>query len=74
LLVAASTRTALRAADRRELALLQHAQELGLHHEPHVPDLVEEQRAGVGRLEGAAAVRDGSGEGSLHVAEHLALD
>ena len=43
----------LGAADALELALLQHAQQLDLHVERQVADLVEEQRAAVGQLEAA---------------------
>ena len=43
----------LAAADALELALLQHAQQLDLHVQRHVADLVEEQRAAVGELEAA---------------------
>ena len=45
----------LAAADALERALLQHAQQLHLHVEAHVADLVEEQRAAVGELEPADA-------------------
>ena len=38
-------------ADALELALLQHAQQLGLQLERHLADLVEKQRAAVGQLE-----------------------
>ena len=41
--------------DARELAVLEHAQQLGLHGRRHVADLVEEERAAVGLLEAAAA-------------------
>ena len=40
----------------------------------HVADLVEKQRAAVGQLEAARAVRDGAGEGALLVAEQLRLE
>ena len=43
------------AADRHELALLQHAQEPGLRLERHVADLVQEQGAALGLLEAADA-------------------
>ena len=56
-MVAATTRTSTLtgrgAADARELALLEHAQELGLHRQRQLADLVEEQRAAVGGLEQA---------------------
>ena len=44
-----------RAADALELLLLQHAQQLRLHLERQLADLVEEQRAAVGELEAADA-------------------
>ena len=62
------------AADRRHLALLQHAQQLGLQGEGHVADLVEEQRAAVGLAKLPGAVGDGAGEGAALVAEQLALE
>ena len=61
-------------ADRRVLALLQHAQQPRLRLERHVADLVEEQRAALGLLEAALRARLGAGEGALLVAEQLALD
>ncbi len=45
--------TLLAAADTLEDALLEHAQQLHLHVDAHVADLVEEQRAAVGELETA---------------------
>ena len=50
----------LAAADARELALLEHAQELRLERQRHVADLVEEERAAGGRLELADAPLDGA--------------
>jgi hypothetical protein len=41
----------LGAADPAHLALLEHAQELGLEIERQLAELVEEQRAAVGQLE-----------------------
>ena len=46
----------LRAADRLELALLQHAQQLALQVERQLADLVEEERAAVGQGEAAVAL------------------
>ena len=43
---------------RRNLPLLEHAQELALQVDGHLPDLVEEERAAVGLLEAAGARRD----------------
>ena len=44
-------------ADGADLVLLQHAQQLHLQAHRHVADLVEQQRAAVGRLEQAARDR-----------------
>ncbi len=47
-------------ADAPDLALLERAQELRLELERELADLVEEDRAAVGRLEGAFAVAIGA--------------
>jgi hypothetical protein len=57
-----------------EFAGFQHPQQLDLLPRRHVGDLVEEQRAAVGQLEAAHAVRLGVGERALHMAEQLALE
>ena len=62
------------AADALVHALLQDAQQLHLHRQAHVADLVEEQRAALGDFETALAGGDGAGEGALLVAEQLALE
>src|SRR5262249_36596714 len=49
-------------------------QQLHLHLDGDLGDLVEEQRALVRELEAAGLVRDGAGERALLVAEELALD
>ena len=76
--VAATIRTSTRApAGRRPactVALLQGAQDLGLHGERHVADLVQEQRAARRVAEGAGALGRGAGEGAAGVAEQLALE
>ena len=64
----------LLAAEARELAVLQHLQELGLQREAHVADLVEEHRAVVGELELARLLLDGAGEGAALEAEQLRLE
>ena len=64
----------LRAADAFEHAVLQHAQEPHLRRERQLADLVEEQRAAVGALEPAAALRGGTGEAAALVAEQLGVD
>jgi hypothetical protein len=61
-------------ADRLDLALLQHAQELGLHVQRQLADLVQEQARPVGHAELARARAGRAGEGALLVAEELALD
>ncbi|MCY1350908.1 hypothetical protein D9M69_371540 [compost metagenome] len=58
-------------ADPVELAVGQHAQQAGLGVGRHVADLVEEQGAAVGLLEASAALRGGTGEGALLVAEQF---
>ena len=75
--MAATTRTSTgigrAAADRRHLALLQHAQQLRLHAARHLADLVEEQRAAVRGRQAARARPVGAGEGAAHVPEQLGL-
>ena len=61
------------AADPLERVALQHAQELRLRGRGHLADLVEEDRAAVGRLELADHLLGRPGERPLLVAEQLAL-
>ncbi len=63
----------LDAADALELALLDRAQQLDLHLDGDLADLVEEQRAAVGELEPPGLARRGAGERALLVAEQLRL-
>ena len=60
--MAARTRTSTLmraiAADALDLALLEHAQQLGLQRDVELADLVEEDGAAVGLLEAAACWRD----------------
>ncbi len=76
--MAATTRTStwrgFADADAQHLAVLEHAQQLGLEVARDLADLVEEERAAVGALEAAGARRDGAGEGAVLVAEQLALE
>ena len=58
---------------RSNSRLLQRAQELDLHLDRDLADLVEEQRAAVGELEAARLGADRAGEGALLVAEQLGL-
>ncbi len=61
-------------ADRLELLLLQHAQQLALQGQRHVADLVEKQRAALGDLQLARpALARGAGEGARRGAEELGL-
>src|SRR5258706_42002 len=62
------------AAHAAQLALLQHAQELGLHLRRDVADLVEEEGPAGGLLEQAPPGGVRAGERSLLVAEELALE
>src|SRR4029079_5245500 len=64
----------LRAADALEGLLLKDAQELNLHVETHVPDLVEKQRAARGELETADARRERACERAFLVTEQLRLE
>ena len=64
----------LDAADPGELALLQHAQQLGLQLDRQVADFVEEDGAGVGHLEFAGAPLGRSGERAALMPEQLALE
>src|SRR6185436_11579341 len=64
----------LGAADAPHLLALEHAQELGLHRERQLADLVEEHRAAVRALERAGVRVGGAGERAALVAEQLALD
>ena len=63
-----------RAADAHELAVLEEAQQLRLHGERHLADLVEEERPAAGRLDLAARALARAGERALLVAEELALE
>src|SRR5882672_7352367 len=62
-----------RATEPLDLPRLDGAEELGLRIQAHVPYLVEEERSAVRGLESAALHLGGSGEGTLLVAEELAL-
>lgn len=56
-----------------DFAVLQRAQQLGLHREGQLAHLVEKQRAAVGGLEAARALAHRAGERALDVAEQLAF-
>ena len=59
----------MNAAQVHELAVLEHAQDLGLRLQAHGADFVEEDGAAVGDFEQALLRRDGAGERALHVPE-----
>ena len=65
-------------ADGVEALLVERAQDFGLGLQAHVADFVEEERAAVGALEGAAlfgrACRRGAGDGAVAVAEEFGFD
>ena len=65
----------LAAAQRRDAALLQRAQQPRLQRERHVADLVEEQRAAIGLQDLAdRALAARAGEGAVRVAEEFGFD
>ena len=63
-----------RAAQPLDLPFLEHAQQLDLHVQRQVADLVEEDRRVVGELEAADLPRQRAGEGAFLAAEQLAFD
>ncbi|MNT85065.1 hypothetical protein D3C72_2251840 [compost metagenome] len=56
-----------------DLAVLQGAQQFGLHAQGQLADFVEKQRAAIGRIETSGAVTVGPREGTFDVAEQLAF-
>ena len=62
------------AADALESAVLEHAQQLGLHPQRHLADFVEEESASLRQLEPAFLLAVGAGECPAFVAEELALE
>src|SRR5262245_10711397 len=63
----------VRAANALELHLLQHAQQLRLEIDTHLGNLVEQQRAAAGALEGPGHLTDGARECALLMPEQRAL-
>jgi hypothetical protein len=61
------------AAKSRELAVLQHLEQLRLERSAHIADFVEEHRPVVRELELARLVLDGAGECALLESEQLRL-
>ena len=64
----------LHAAHARELALLQHPQELHLRGLRNLGDLVQKKRPAIGQLEPAEPTLGGAGKGALLVAKQLAFE
>ena len=62
------------AAEAFEASLFEHAQQLGLRHQRHVADFVEEQRAAVGELEAARLAIVRAGEGAFFIAENFRFE
>src|SRR5713101_10118981 len=62
------------AANALDFALLENAQQLGLHGEGHVADLIKEQGAAVRLLEFSRVPSGCAGECALLVAEQLRFD
>ena len=67
-------RDRLRRADRADLAFLQHAQQLHLKRERHVADLVQEDRAAIGRLEQPLVRLHRAAERAARMAEELGFE
>src|SRR5207245_6922440 len=63
-----------RSAEALELALLEHAQDLGLRDQREVGHLVEEERAAVREFEASFLASRGAREGALLVSEQLGLE
>src|SRR5262249_50660421 len=64
---------AFRTADTLETALLENAEQLGLHRGRDIANLVKEDRAAIGHFETAAPLPHGGGKGSFLMAEQFAL-
>src|SRR5271168_2722507 len=61
-------------ADRFELALFQHPQQLGLHLERKISHFIEKQRAAIGEQKASHAIAQGAAECAAHVPEEFALE
>src|SRR5574344_127043 len=62
------------AAQRSVVAVLQRSQQLGLHGERHVTDLIQEQGSAVSLGQQPGLRLQGAGKGSLLITKQLALD
>ncbi len=61
-------------AHAADLAVLQHAQQLGLRAGGQLADFIEKDRAAIGLFEQPRALADSAGEGPARVAEELGLE
>ena len=61
-------------ADALDLAILNYAEQLGLHGKRSFADFIEEDGAAVGEFEEAGASVSGAGESAANVAEKLAFE
>ena len=57
------------ASNPLETPLLKYTQELYLHIQRHIADLIEKQRASIGKFEASTARRDRTGERPFFMAE-----
>ena len=67
-------RVGVLAAHATDYTVLDHAQELGLDRFRHLDELVEQQRAAIGRLQEAGLVAHRARECALHMSEHLRFE
>src|SRR5262249_29467751 len=61
-------------AHRPQISLLQDAEQLYLHGNAHLADLIQEDGAPVGHLKQPALVLIGAGESAFHIAEQFTLE
>jgi hypothetical protein len=61
------------ATEALKLPLLEHTQELGLHFQRKITDLVEKKRAPIGHLKVSCSLGNGSGESASLMPEKFAL-
>src|SRR5947209_5969174 len=65
---------ASRGTHRFEFSCLQNAKQLRLLAQRNIRDLIEEERAAIGKIEAADAVGLGVGEGAANMPEHFAFE
>src|SRR5258708_15475780 len=57
-----------------QFVVFQHAQQLGLRSDRHLPDLVEKKRSAFRQLKASSTSFHGAGERALFMAENFAFD